>query len=351
MFDIGQHKILIIDGIAGVPLGRELYQSMRDAGLDAAYFDALHESPRRFHSVRSALSKVGNKLQDGDGFTYLPRLDISRLEALVRQERPSHVLVVGFLYKHFSVSQTKAVLSREGIRLALYDTDSCNLYSKRREFVYFIEEELPFYDEIFSFSQVTTRFFRDTLKLNARYLPFGAFPVEGSSNLSGKEHDVVFVGSADLRRIFLLENVQDRVLVRGNRWGRNMALMSEGLRAHIDNRPIWGAELLELLQRSRIVLNITRSDFFGAETGVNLRIFEALAAGCFLLTDYCEEISELFKPGEEIEVFRSGKELKEKVEYYLAHDAERERIARCGQERFLRDHTWAVRVEQLRQAL
>jgi spore maturation protein CgeB len=66
------------------------------------------------------------------------------------------------------------------------------------------------------------------------------------------------------------------------------------------------------------VLNITRSDFFGAETGVNLRIFEALAAGCFLLTDHCEELAELFAVGKEIETYRSSAELgRKRQDYYL----------------------------------
>nr|WP_275983114.1 glycosyltransferase [Propionivibrio soli] len=98
---------------------------------------------------------------------------------------------------------------------------------------------------------------------------------------------------------------------------------------------------------SRIILNITRSDFFGAETGINLRIFEALGAGRMLLTDYCEEIEDLFEIGTDIDVFRSSRELAEKVEYYLHNDDARDRIARNGQEKFLRQHTWASRIRQL----
>ena len=92
------------------------------------------------------------------------------------------------------------------------------------------------------------------------------------------------------------------------------------------------------------MLNITRTDFFGAETGINLRVFEALAAGCFLLTDHCEEIAELFKVGEEIETFRSSKELADKVAYYLANEERRRTIARNGHQAFLGNHTWNTRI-------
>lgn len=113
------------------------------------------------------------------------------------------------------------------------------------------------------------------------------------------------------------------------------------------DKPVWGEGLHELLCDSKIVLNIIRSHFYGAETGVNLRIFEALAAGCFLLTDYCEEITELFAVGEEIEVFRNARELVDKVNFYLANPEKITEIAKHGHEKFLKSHTWDARVQEL----
>lgn len=338
-------KYLILDGIGGVPLGRELFDAFMQAGTQAVYWDALQQKPRQWYGLSSALFKARNKARDREGFSHLPRLPLEPLRRLLAEEAPTHVLVIGFLYKHYDVAQVAALVRSAGARFILYDTDSCNLYSKRREFLYFLEEELPRYDQLFSFSETTTRFFRETLGLDAQHLPFGAVVIP--ERAVEKHRDVLFVGSADLRRVFLLENIRDHLSIRGNRWRRNYALMSSGLRQCVDDRSVWREELHALLQSSRIVLNITRSDFYGAETGVNLRIFEALSAGCFLLTDYCEEIASLFTPGQDIEVFRSGAELSEKVRYYLAHPEERERIAHSGRARFLAQHTWANRVERL----
>lgn len=340
-----ERKYLIIDGIGGVPLGRELFDAFLQAGSRAVHWDALKQKPRQWYGLSSALFKARNKARDREGFSHLPRLSLEPLRRVLEQEAPTHVLVVGFLYKHYDVAQVAEMVRSAGARFILYDTDSCNLYSKRREFLYFIEQELPRYDQLFSFSETTTRFFRETLGLNALHLPFGAVVVPELGK--EKDRDVLFVGSADLRRVFLLENIRENLAIRGNRWRRNYSLMSSSLRECVDDRPVWGEELQTLLQSSRIVLNITRSDFYGAETGVNLRIFEAVAAGCFLLTDYCEEIASLFTPGQDIEVFRSGAELSEKVRYYLAHPQERERIAQNGRARFLEHHTWANRVGRI----
>lgn len=202
------------------------------------------------------------------------------------------------------------------------------------------------YGEIFSFSKVTTRFFKETKNLNASFLPFGANNIV-SKPLSAQSIDVLFVGSCDLRRIFMLEHIKDKVTIFGDRWHRNYPLISDALKSNIQDQSIWGEALYSQLAEAKIVINITRSHFYGVETGINLRIFEALAAGCFLLTDYCEELEELFVIGKEIEVFRSTSELAEKVDYYLNNSLKRQSIAQRGHEKFLKLHTWDARANLL----
>ena len=335
-------KILILDGIGGVPLGQEICGTFAALGVEATRYDCLQQERRPFYTIRSAYAKAWNRRSAREGFILLPRLVERNLESLIAQEMPSHVLVIGFAYKFFSPTFLRHVASAHGARLCLYDTDSCNLYSKRREFIFFIEEELPVYDRIFSFSQVTTRFFRDTRGLDAIHLPYGALPITPPTKQP--ESEVLFVGSGDLRRILLLEGIRDHVTVRGNRWHRNLPLISPTLQTRIVDEPVWGETLHGFLAGAKIVLNITRTDFFGAETGVNLRIFEALAAGCFLLTDHCDEIANMFRIGEEIETFRSSTELAEKVKYYLANEEKRLTIAKNGHQAFLRNHVWKARI-------
>lgn len=340
-----KEKILIIDGIGGVPLGEELRSAFADSACEAIRIDCLSERPLKLYGLRSAHAKLVKKHTQRDGFFYLPRLNEKQLEATIRKEKPTLILVVGFIYKFFSPHFLRKAAKDAGAGLFLYDTDSCNLYAKRREFIFFAQEELPIYDRIFSFSKVTTRLFSDTLKLNATHLPFGAQPIEIKQ--SNPCIDALFVGTCDLRRIFLLESIHDHIEIHGNRWQRNYPLISSELRSRISDQPVWGKQLHELLAKAKIVLNITRSDFYGAETGVNLRIFEALAAGAFLMTDRCEEIEDLLKPGVEIETFASASEMKEKLHYYLEHDDERKRIAQNGHAAFMNRHTWKSRVAEL----
>lgn len=336
-------KILVLDGIGGVPLARDLCDAFSTLGVATAYLDCLAQKRRPLHGLRAAYAKALNRRSDRDGFSLLPKLVERDLEALLERENPSHILVVGFAYKFYDPAFLRRLADKLGAVLLLYDTDSCNLYSRRREFIYFVENELPIYDLIFSFSKVTTRLFRESRKLNAVFLPFGARPPKALAP-DEKMLDVLFVGTCDLRRIFMLEAIRDRVTIYGNRWQRNFPLISDALRSRVTDRTVWGEELCRMQGQSRILLNITRSDFFGAETGVNLRIFEALAAGCFLLTDHCDELAELFKVGKDIETYRSAAELAAKTDYYLNNPEARLAIARNGHAAFLDAHTWEARI-------
>lgn len=339
------NKLLVLDGIGGIDLGRNLSASIQEAGVTTEYID-MAELPRIvLHKPRSAIAKILNNSNEKDGFYCLPKCDFATLEQKVTHLKPNKILVIGFLYKFLDPQQLKKLADKLGVDIYLYDTDSCNLYSSRREFTFFLENELKIYNAIFSFSCVVTDFFIRK-NLNAFFCPFGD-TLKKVQTPSKYINEVIFVGSADLRRVFLLENIVDKVSIYGSRWQRQRPLMSKVLQQKVTDTSIWGEQLEAILVASKIVLNITRTPFYGAETGINHRIFEAMSLGCFVLTDHCDEITELFEIGEEIETFKGINDLKQKVDYYLHHDDERERIAQLGHRRFLKDYTWQVRSADL----
>ena len=65
------------------------------------------------------------------------------------------------------------------------------------------------------------------------------------------------------------------------------------------------------------------------------------------MSNYQEELFELFEPGEDIEVFSSTEELIDKCEYYLSHDSEREKIAKNGYNKVNSVHTINMRVKEM----
>lgn len=106
----------------------------------------------------------------------------------------------------------------------------------------------------------------------------------------------------------------------------------------------WGKEMFKILSNSRITIN--RHGEIAENQACNMRLYEATGAGTLLITDYKDNLNELFEIGKEVVAYRSPEECAELVNYYLAHPNEAEAIARAGQERTLREHTYALRMAQ-----
>lgn len=94
----------------------------------------------------------------------------------------------------------------------------------------------------------------------------------------------------------------------------------------------------------KIVIN----NLYPAEhLGLNVRAFEVAGVGGFQLIRERPRIDHLFKVGKEIVTFSDVEELKEKIDYYLAHAKERKQIARAAHERAQAEHTYEDRLRLL----
>jgi len=78
-----------------------------------------------------------------------------------------------------------------------------------------------------------------------------------------------------------------------------------------------------------------------------MRLFEATGVGTLLITDWKMNLHDMFELGKEVVAYRSPEECIKLVQYYLEHDREREAIARAGQERTLREHTFYHRMQEV----
>lgn len=97
--------------------------------------------------------------------------------------------------------------------------------------------------------------------------------------------------------------------------------------------------------QSKIVFNISVGN------DVNMRLFEVLCTGSFLLTNQIPELQALDKlglrAGEHFVTYESLEDAKEKAQYYLDHPEEREAIAQAGHLAFLAGHTYKHRVLEI----
>jgi spore maturation protein CgeB len=107
--------------------------------------------------------------------------------------------------------------------------------------------------------------------------------------------------------------------------------------------------MIRTYSRSKISLGFSTvgETHLGREriTQIRLRDFEAIMCGAFHITEYMPELEEFFEVGKEIICYTDPDDLVEKCKYYLAHEAERERIRQAGRRRAVNDHSWHRRFE------
>jgi len=108
---------------------------------------------------------------------------------------------------------------------------------------------------------------------------------------------------------------------------------------------VWGLEMYEALARSQITLN--RHINIAGESANNMRLYEATGVGSLLLTDYKENLNELFDVNREVLTYRNKEEALEKVLFYLEHPLKAKEIAEAGQRRTLSEHRYSSRMEEL----
>jgi len=77
------------------------------------------------------------------------------------------------------------------------------------------------------------------------------------------------------------------------------------------------------------------------------RVWETIGCGTFLLTQRKDFIEDFFKDGEHLVLFETPEDCAEKIKYYLAHEKEREKIAKAGYEYGLTHHTYVARAQTI----
>jgi spore maturation protein CgeB len=100
-------------------------------------------------------------------------------------------------------------------------------------------------------------------------------------------------------------------------------------------------ELPQVYGASAINFNATSLQMKAA---VNQRIFDAPAAGGFVLTDFREQLAELFEVGEEVACFGEPGEIPDLVRFYLRQPQLREKMTTKARRRVLAEHTYRHRV-------
>ena len=187
--------------------------------------------------------------------------------------------------------------------------------------------------------------------LRSWYFPERNHPVRLSAEDKIKyECDVVFIGhyEADGRKQYLEELVRQGFKLRlfgpGYDWD-SVLKNSPELRSFIPVRLVWGDEYNKALCGAKVALcflsKLNRDTY-------TRRCFEIPSTGTLMLSEHTDDLTSLFKAGEEADFFKSKDELIEKAKLYLGNDELRLTVAANGYQRVIEDgHDVVSRMKQV----
>lgn len=186
----------------------------------------------------------------------------------------------------------------------------------------------------------------------AEFIPFGVDKEEVLSVLNelkdekNKRYDIVFSGSlhrVHMSRKILMEMIADEFGDRFHLFTQSDYALTPSLEK-VYRGKVFGRENLRTLALSKIAINHHGDILPWAH---NFRLYEATAVGALLITDDLPGLRDLFRVGKEVIAYSNHRECVELIRKYLLHDDEREEIAKAGQNRTLREHTYHNRLEKL----
>lgn len=103
-------------------------------------------------------------------------------------------------------------------------------------------------------------------------------------------------------------------------------------------------DMPKVFRASKVNLNFTIRNI---RSGLPLRVWDVLGAGGFLLTNFQAELPAYFENGRDLVYYESLADMQQKAEYYLAHEEERNQIAKNGHDKVKQLHSYDRRIKEI----
>jgi spore maturation protein CgeB len=210
-------------------------------------------------------------------------------------------------------------------------------------------ECLEAYDLFFTKERYALRALQSVGLRNLHYLPMYCvpamhYPVTPTADEARRfGAPLSLVGSRYAYRERLVRTLAERSLrVWGGGW---RGARDPAVRRLVAGGPVFGRDKLCVYAASTLSLNPHHP--MNDIVGVNTRAFELAAAGSCQVADFKEDLATLFKPDEEVLVYRDLGELGRLLDHYLAHPDEARAIGDNARRRALAEHTLRHRVEEM----
>ncbi len=298
-------------------------EALRNAGQTVAAFP-LHKYIAFYEGAYSYWGRVNPELEP-DALDAM-RAAAERMVIDLIDFAPDVVLVVEGLALH---ERAYALAQRVNAKLVLLLTESPYLDARQGELIREARAVAAFTNERTSAAPLA-----EQTGIPVHYLPHAFDPEIHRPQDVGEiqQSDVFFFGTLWPERRLLLDGLRDlpyRVQVGGYTLGEPMTEASF----------MANAAMARLYCGTKIALNHYRRPSPGGDAtaspvepeSIGPRAYEIAACGAFQLSDHRAELVELF--GDSVPVYAGIDDLRDKIAYYLSHDAQRLELARRARER------------------
>ncbi|MBU3560577.1 CgeB family protein [Polynucleobacter hallstattensis] len=164
-----------------------------------------------------------------------------------------------------------------------------------------------------------------------------------------KDIDVLFYGAWSPWReevLFAAYQATHNIALFGSDWTKKCTLFSQkDLKRILRGREIVSADLNEVIGRSKIVLATQRLN--KSTTGLDTRVFDALASGALVLTDAPKDLFRHFKDQADLLVYGHSEDVPALIQSVLAGQVEVDQIRSFGREKVLQDLTYKVLCQKI----
>lgn len=111
--------------------------------------------------------------------------------------------------------------------------------------------------------------------------------------------------------------------------------------------PIHFKEINDIWNRSRVSYTPMAGGPQGQVLSIKSRTFDMGLSGSLMLCEFSPNLERYYEPGREFVAFEGLEDCADKAQWYLAHEAERARIAAAYHERTSKEHLWPHRFNAL----
>lgn len=319
------------------------------------------------HHCAGALKNMGHEVATVDCEAF--EQGFFSLKKVTRNRENSEILSQNFMSFMGEIAAAKAAEFQPDLVLALAQAPLTpdaiqKLKALNIPVVFWFVEDfrtLPYWNEIVtSYDHIFTLQdgqFHDELRLkevrDCYYLPQACFsevhkPL-GKGVSDNYQADVSFMGAAYHNRVQSFPRLMDLDFkVWGEGWDLETPL---GRQVQNNNKRVSTEETVKIYNAAKINLNLHSSTYhYGINPDgdfVNPRTFEIAACRGFQLVDNRKYLSRMFRIGEEIIAFDTLDQMREQIDYYLAHPEERNSIALKSYQRVLMEHTMEHRMQEM----